>query len=62
MKGYKDSTKTTYIKGGPKGGPRGAAASRSAMKAFKESGVVTKPAQGGRAMVRDRGPLIKGGC
>lgn len=114
MKGYKDSTKTHYVKGGPVGGAKGAAKVASVMREFKsgelhsgsktgprvknrkqaiaialsearrapmkkaEGGAVTavhkheramhpgrpltKLAHGGRAMVRDRGPLIKSGC
>lgn len=35
MKGYKDSTKTHYFKGGPAGGTKGAAKVASVMREFK---------------------------
>lgn len=35
MKGYKDSTRTQYSKGGPAGGPKGAAKISKVMSEFK---------------------------
>jgi hypothetical protein len=45
MKGYKDSTKTIFTKGGPKGGVKGAARTAQAMKCFKEGGRVLSASQ-----------------
>lgn len=35
MHGFKDTTRTQYVKGGPVGGPRGAAQHSKAMADFK---------------------------
>lgn len=35
MKGYKDTTRTHYTKGGPAGGPKGAAKIATVMREFK---------------------------
>lgn len=36
MKGYKDTTRTHYTKGGPVGGPKGAAKIAAVMREFKD--------------------------
>lgn len=36
VRGYKDSTKTHYVRGGPVGGPKGAAKVSQVMREFRE--------------------------
>ena len=50
MKGYKDTTRTCYVKGGPVGGNKGAAKMAQVMKEFK-SGTLHSGS--------DRGPAVK---
>ncbi len=58
MKGFKDSTKTCYAKGGPAGGAKGAAKVSQVMSEFKRGDLHSGSKSGPKVTSRDQAVAI----